>query len=381
MRIAFTGDLSATGRFGERMARNEEVFSEELLDILSGCDRVVANFEGPATAVRASTDYGFEVVSAPASVAYLAARGITVFNLGNNHLFDCGEEGYADTVRNIQAAGVLHFGAGRLGDNGFDTVVVEKEGLRVALLSVTDGLSPAAGKQRAGTAVFRSIGALRERIAYLRDVGKADRIVINYHGGEEYTRIPMPAKRDLLRRFAALPVDAVVAHHSHVYQGYEVVDGRPVFYSLGNFMFDIPPHRKRDDTDKGSLVVLELSGSGVVWSLVPLRVDRESGSVSCGEATDELFSRLTLPHVADPRVAWLADAHRTLFDNRRHREGAGTAGPTTAASGQRSLRRYLSSQHLKTLWTLFRTPDTRPVLCAALKYLVLRKLGLLRVRA
>lgn len=380
MKIAFTGDLSVTGRFGERITRNEEVFAAELLEILRGCDRVVVNFEGPATALRAMTDYGFDVVSPPTSVAYLASRGVTVFNLGNNHLFDCGEEGYADTVRNIQTAGALHFGAGRLGDDGFDSVMVEKEGLRVALISVTDSLSPAAGKQRAGTAVFRSIRTLRERIAYLRDVGKADRIVINYHGGEEYTRIPMPAKRYLLRRFAALPVDAVVAHHPHVYQGYEVVDGRPLFYSLGNFMFDIPPHRKRDDTEKGALVVLDMSEGGVVWSLIPLRIDREAGSVSCGDGADELFIRLTLPHVADPHGAWLADTYRTLFDNRRHREGREAAGPTTAAAGQRSLRRYLSAQHLKTLWTLFRTPDTRPVLCAALKYLVLRKLGLLKVR-
>ncbi|HSA33026.1 MAG TPA: CapA family protein [bacterium] len=380
MRIAFTGDLSCSGKFAECVALGKEIFSSELRELLASCDHVVCNFEGPATAQKAETDYGFEVVSPPVSVPYLVSRGISVFNLGNNHVFDCGQTGFSETVGHMATAGARYFGAGYAADD-FDILVVEEKGLRVALLSVTDALSPVAAKDRAGTAVFRSLGALRERVSFLRDTKKADRIVVNYHGGEEYTRIPLPAKRSLFRSFAALAVDAVVAHHSHVYQGYEVIDGKPVFYSLGNFIFDIPPHHKRDHTDTGALAVLEFTQNGLAWSIIPLRIDRDAGLVSRGDPSDELFSRLTLPHVADPHGAWLADAYRTLFNNRRHREGTGIAGPATAATGQRSLTHYFSLRHFKTLWTLFRAPDTRPVLCAALKFIVLRKLGLLRDRS
>src|SRR5690606_27896818 len=65
-----------------------------------------------------------------------------------------------------------------------------------------------------------------------------DFIIVIYHGGHEGYNLPSPRMKQLCHFYVDLGVDAVICHHAHVYSGYEVYQGAPIFYGLGNFCFD-----------------------------------------------------------------------------------------------------------------------------------------------
>ena len=62
-------------------------------------------------------------------------------------------------------------------------------------------------------------------------------MLVIFHGGREYAPCPPPYVVNALRRFARAGACAVVAHHPHVPQGIEIVEGVPIAYSQGNFVF------------------------------------------------------------------------------------------------------------------------------------------------
>lgn len=66
----------------------------------------------------------------------------------------------------------------------------------------------------------------------------ADVVIVTIHGGNEYFPYPRPGLRKMCRHFIDLGVDAVICHHPHVPGAYEVYEGKPIYYSIGNLVFD-----------------------------------------------------------------------------------------------------------------------------------------------
>ena len=96
LRILFTGDLSITGVFRERVRQGSEIFDRAILDLFAQHDFTVVNLEGPATTVPCVFRPDLNIVSPPETVGYLAKKGITIFNCANNHIFDCGFDGFEE---------------------------------------------------------------------------------------------------------------------------------------------------------------------------------------------------------------------------------------------------------------------------------------------
>lgn len=67
----------------------------------------------------------------------------------------------------------------------------------------------------------------------------ADYVVVIVYGGHEHYQLPSPRMQETYRFFIDAGADAVVNHHQHCYSGYEIYNGKPIFYGLGNFCFDI----------------------------------------------------------------------------------------------------------------------------------------------
>ena len=66
----------------------------------------------------------------------------------------------------------------------------------------------------------------------------ADYVLVIVHGGHEHYQLPSPRMKETYRFFVDAGADAVVNHHQHCYSGYEVYNGKPIFYGIGNFLFD-----------------------------------------------------------------------------------------------------------------------------------------------
>ena len=99
--------------------------------------------------------------------------------------------------------------------------------------------------------------------------------VIVSHGGEEFTSLPSPYTRDRYLKFLELGADVVVAHHPHVPENYELFDnGKAIFYSLGNFIFDTDYQRVHLYTDVGVLLKLIFTEEAIDFEAIGIRIIR-----------------------------------------------------------------------------------------------------------
>lgn len=246
--IVLAGDTGLNGSFqtvhagfafkmGSRMAFGEA--TPGIAPLING-DINFANLE---TVVTDRNDlpaslkmFGFR--THPDGVRELLRIGFNVFSTANNHSMDYGLEGARETIRQLDALGVANVGLGLGREAAASARTIERRGMRVAFGALGIGGSGfgsvGAGEDRPGqlTVSDRDVSAVAASLAETQ----ADFRVLSAHYGAEFDVTTSSSDR---RRFAdALRsgADMVVGHHHHVAAGVELVDGKPVFYGLGNFL-------------------------------------------------------------------------------------------------------------------------------------------------
>ncbi len=239
LRFAAVGDVMLGGSAAPEMAKLGYAHPfAEVSDVLHSAQIVFANLEGPLTDVgEAEIDKRYVFRSPPAKVApALAAAGINVVSLANNHILDYGVEGLKNTLAALAAVGIRHAGAGMDLQQARQPAIMEAGGHTVALLaySLTFPESFWAGVERPGAA-FGHERYVRADVARARE--RADIVVVSFHWGREATM----ELRDYQPRLAHAAIDAgaavVLGHHPHILQGIERYKHGIIFYSLGNFAF------------------------------------------------------------------------------------------------------------------------------------------------
>lgn len=170
----------------------------------------------------------------PEYVKVLTEGGIDVVNLANDRIMDYEEPGLVDTIETLAKAGIHHVGAGENLKEARRPQIIEVKGQRIAYLGYYDADIRAAREGQAGINA-RHNDRIAADIAVLRD--KVDWIVVNYHWGVELSDYPGDWQIDLARFTIDRGADLVVGHNPRVLQGAEIYKGRPIIYSLGNFIF------------------------------------------------------------------------------------------------------------------------------------------------
>ena len=204
------------------------------LPLLRRAHIVLANLEGPLARHAEKQDRNFSYRVNPRRAKALFSANISVVTLANNHLMDCGREGVLETIKVLNKAGVHPLGAGVNEESSRLPVILDAGGLKVGLLGYYWNKRCAARKRLAGGAMDTP-ETLQTDIGRLRPL--VDRIVVTFHWGIPYEREPLAEDR-LKARFAVeCGADAVVGHHLHVLQPFEIHRNRPIFYSVGNFAF------------------------------------------------------------------------------------------------------------------------------------------------
>ncbi len=214
-------------------ARGADYPFEAVRPLLRRAAIASANLEAPfaRNARRAKRTYSYRV--SPRLACSLARAGIGVVTLANNHLLDCGREGALETLDALERAGVAPMGAGVDKVAAHAPVIRQAGRWRVGLLGYYWNRRCAATETLPGSAVGNP-ESLQADLRALR--GRADRIVVNFHWGAPYVREPSPEDRALARFAVDCGADAVIGHHPHVVQPFEVYRARPIFYSVGNLM-------------------------------------------------------------------------------------------------------------------------------------------------
>ncbi|WP_075087337.1 CapA family protein [Verrucomicrobium spinosum] len=212
----FGGDVMLGRRAAETLNRGNNPLAS-LNTPLSAADLAVINLECALLPQGASPD-AKAPLSAPARAARLLKEmGVDAVTLANNHSMDRGAAGLQTTVSLLDEAGLKHCGAGTSGEASLQPLILEAQGLKMALFSVYDdeGTTPSRneGPMIATTA---SSDALMKAIAATR--AKSDLIVIMPHWGREHTHTPTVEQRALAAAWLDAGAHLVVGTGPHVVQ-------------------------------------------------------------------------------------------------------------------------------------------------------------------
>ena len=272
VRLLFVGDIMLDDGPGRAIAAGRDPFAD-FADEFAKADVRIGNLECPiATSGKAMANKIYAFRANPKAMEKLSGRFDAV-SVANNHSGDYGHEAFLETLSLLDIAGIKVFGGGRNLTEAHKPYWVERSGLRIAILGYNEYKPRAfeAGPDWPGIAWSEDSHVVRD-IHAARAAG-ADIVIPFMHWGWERERAPTARQRQLARLMIDAGADAVVGNHPHVTQGSEVYEGKPIIYSLGNFVFDgfeLPAAKE------GWLLRMTVSNEGVQnWDVVPAYMDAD----------------------------------------------------------------------------------------------------------
>lgn len=282
--LIFTGDIGFD-RYMDGKWEDEELLSEEIRGFLGSADHVIANVEGPLVkqqkkAVQSGVGQLLHTMD-PGVTRVLTKMRADIWNICNNHIMDAGETGMLSTLREAKALGIQTIGAGMNIQDARKPVILEEAG-GIGLFGVgyQRGCRPA-GEDKPGCLSWSDMETIQGVIDEIRQTCRW--CVIVSHGGEEFTALPSPYTRDRYLAYLEMGADVVVCHHPHVPMNYELIGGKAIFYSLGNFIFDTDYQRSQYNTEIGLLLKLCFSEDEFTFEPFGIKILRGAQRVVQGD--------------------------------------------------------------------------------------------------
>ncbi len=255
MKILVAGDYYPRRRIEELLKKNDYSFFDEVKSYTSTSDYSIVNFEGCV----AGTDdtpidkCGPNLRCDKKAIEALKYAGFDAVTLANNHFYDYGDSSVVKTLQACEEYGIDHVGGG-ITLNDAQAVLYKKIGEKnLAVINICEKEFSIATNKHGGAAplnlptVYRAIQAAQN---------KADYILVLVHEGIEVYPYPTPRMKDVYRFFIDAGASAVVNHHQHCISGYEIYQGKPIFYGLGNFCFDEIKAIDNKSWEKGYMIEL-----------------------------------------------------------------------------------------------------------------------------
>ncbi|HEX3021655.1 MAG TPA: CapA family protein [Lachnospiraceae bacterium] len=268
--LAFTGDVllsssplnkydSAGGIHG--------ILSDKLLEEMNGADIMMINQEFPfSTRGTQMQDKQYTFRTDPSRVGILHEMGVDIVSLANNHTLDFGVEAMLDTLQTLKNEDIKSVGAGENLEQAKETVYLDVKGKTIAFLGASRVIpvyewnatdtSPGLFTTYDPTALLEEIRSAKE---------KSDLAVVYVHWGIEKQSRPEEYQRTMAKQYIDAGADIVIGSHPHVLQGIEFYKGKPIIYSLGNFIFG-------DRIDQTALLKVNMNkDNSLSLSLLPCR--------------------------------------------------------------------------------------------------------------
>lgn len=236
--ILITGDIYLGNSKVENLAEREESIElfGDFSSIIENSDFTITNLESPVT----DDDNGAIIKTGPIlkssrkSLNVLKSVGFDLVTLANNHIMDYGLQGLESTFVKCREIGLNYVGAGKSIKEAKQPFVFNLKGQSIAIINVAENEFSTIGAVPYGANPLDVIENSYDITNYKKS---CDFVIVIVHGGREHYELPSPNFKKTLRFFADCGADAVVAHHTHCVNGYEVYNNIPIFYGLGNFHF------------------------------------------------------------------------------------------------------------------------------------------------
>lgn len=271
--IAFTGDIGFD-RYMDKRWKDENLLSKDIVEFLTSSDHVVANVEGALIEAEDDGSRGVFFHSMnPEATCVLEKIKADIWNISNNHIMDAGLEGLLSSQKIAASMNCKTIGAGVNDTEASKPVYLDEAG-GIGMFGVAY-MTECIPSSKTEPGVFRwdDLDLIKKRIDEIKS--KCRWCIVVAHGGEEFSDLPNPYTRDRYVKYLELGADIVVAHHPHVTENYELFDdGKMIFYSLGNFIFDTDYQRAHPYTDFGVLLKLKLTKEKASFDAIGIKIVR-----------------------------------------------------------------------------------------------------------
>jgi hypothetical protein len=270
--LVFAGDIVLDGGPGKAIEQGRDPFAS-FTTLLQAADIRVANLECVVATVGNPTDKIFTFRANPRTLDVLN-RHFDAVSIANNHSGDFGREAFAEMLDLLDQHHVLRFGGGHNLQEAHTPLMIERKGIRVALLGYNEFLprSFEADADAPGTAWSEDEQVVAD-IRKARSFYRADLVIPIMHWGWENEMKANARQRQLAHLMIAAGADAVIGGHPHVTQDIEIYRDKPIVYSVGNFMIDALDNEAQT---VGWVVNLQLDRKGVKsWNTSVAHIDSQ----------------------------------------------------------------------------------------------------------
>ncbi|MBQ2968497.1 MAG: CapA family protein [Clostridia bacterium] len=219
-------------------------------------------------------------------VAYIDALKPDILGMANNHSMDFGATVFHSSRKLLESKGYTCIGAGDNTAEAYKPAVLEKDGMKIAIIAVCENEFGAATATECGTAGY-SLGECSRAI--FNALKQGQKPVMYFHGGNEYNPFPSPMKTELYRHFIDIGAEAVIAMHTHCPQGFEMYNGKPIVYSMGNLFFPYDFTRENQSWYYGYMSEVDFSEEGVGLNIHPYTFTAEKITMLKGEEKEKFM--------------------------------------------------------------------------------------------
>ncbi len=274
--ITLTGDIlldRGVRRYIQK-AGIDSLFSPETDSIFAHSDIVVGNLECPATNLRTPATKKYVFRANPEWLDCLQRHGITHLNLANNHSVDQRRGGLQSTYKNCLQAGIVPVGAGR-------TMAEASEPVLLTTCQSSSATRPvylfASQRLRLENFTYlpdsfsvsqENMDSLCQRIKRLRTAEPSAFIIVSLHWGAEHQLHPTLYQQKEAHRIIDAGADCMVCHHTHTFQTVEQYRGKPIYYSIGNFIFD----QTKPINTRAAMVQIRIAPTSVEVKTIPIEI-------------------------------------------------------------------------------------------------------------
>ncbi|PLS16829.1 capsular biosynthesis protein [Bacillus sp. M6-12] len=274
IRVTFAGDTMMDWSIKTTINKKgaDYPFSQVKSEVLKS-DIAVANLESAVTTRTEKESKQYTFKSDPKSLAGLKNAGFDIVSLANNHSMDYKKAGLTDTLNNLKKYNLTFIGAGVNSKAAYAAHTQIVKGKRIKFLAFSRVLPTTlwiAGFNRAGLATGYDLKLMQTRIKEERKT--ADYLFVYIHWGKEKSKIPEAFQRDWARKMIDSGADGIIGSHPHVLQGFEYYKGKPIAYSLGNFLF---PDYVRGDAAQTGLYHIDIQNNAITTSFTPYFIAKD----------------------------------------------------------------------------------------------------------
>jgi poly-gamma-glutamate synthesis protein (capsule biosynthesis protein) len=254
--VAIAGDLMLGRGVAQSLSKTTvEAAFGEAATAFEGADIAFANLESVLTVVEPSTGKSIHFKGKPERVDVLQLLVLTHVSVANNHVDDYAKKGWADSVKNVAAAGIKPVGGYANDGETIYWADPSEDGNRttVAFLAYDD--------------TVRRVDKTKLAAAIAQAAKGANLVLVSFHWGAEYKHLPNARQVDLAHAAIDAGADVIIGSHPHVLEGIERYQDGLILYSMGNFIFD------QIGADQNETMVARLTiGDKRTLELIPMRI-------------------------------------------------------------------------------------------------------------